>query len=57
MPSDDGSNTAMTNLPQDKAQSPQPMSRKKLVLFAICLAIVSLGMYVSIIIKTAVMGP
>ena len=47
----------MTNLPPNKPQPQQQMSRKKLVLFAICLAVISAGMYISIIIKTAVIGP
>jgi hypothetical protein len=47
----------MTSQTEQKPQAPRPLSRKKLVLFAICLAVVSAGMYVSIIIKTAVIGP
>jgi hypothetical protein len=37
--------------------APPPKDRKKLVLFALMLAALSLFMYVSFIVKTAVKGP
>jgi hypothetical protein len=41
----------------DRNPNPQPPSRKKMVLFALMLGAMSLFMYVSFIIKTAVKGP
>ena len=47
----------MTGHPQNNQSNTPPVSRKKLVIFAICLGLVSTFMYVSIIIKTATIGP
>jgi hypothetical protein len=51
------SEPAMTGRPENSPPNTPPISRKKLVIFGICLALVSVFMYVSIIIKTATIGP